>query len=53
MVSFLDLLWVNLFTKILFCELSFAEHVRIYAEVDEASSSARVLQATVAVSWEL
>ena len=53
MVSFLDLLWVNLCTKIFFCELSFAERVRGYAEVDEASSSTRVLQAAVAVSCEL
>ena len=44
---------MNLFTEIFFCELSFAERVRVYAEVDEASSSTRVLQAAVAVSCEL
>ena len=53
MVSFLDLLWVNLFTKIFFCERSFAERVSVYAEVNESSSSTRVLQAAVAVSCEL
>ena len=39
--------------KIFFCELGFAERVREYAEVDEASSSTRGLRATVSVSCEL
>ena len=36
-----------------FCELSFAERVRDYAEVDEASSSTRGLRAAVSVSRDL
>ena len=53
MVSFMDLFWVNLFSKNFFCELGFAERVREYAEVNEASSSTRGLRAAVSVSREL
>ena len=39
--------------KFFFCELGFAERVREYAEVDEASSSTRGLRAAVSVFHEL
>ena len=49
MVSFMDLLWVNLFTNLTFVSW-ILQSVCASAEVDEASSSTRSLRAAASVS---